>query len=323
MPQPFVGEHMLSVIARWYLLTGKDDKRALNSLSSSAMQLSMKYVHHPMVDDVLKLYGKGIARHEALTEHTGLPYHAPLTKYPELHSIIQQEKYQGCFSKNRRKIKQTSTPTTRYNSVLKYGDVWRWCHQCVEDDTEKLGMPYWHVAHQLPSTVRCYKHRETALSVKCKCCNFEIRDLRSALLPPIDNDCYACGEQVSPIEFNSSDALNFIENASFDLLNLCGDLKSHRFNYVMQRGLQNYHSRLLHRYKNKAVFALDKEQQRFNAWLLANGLDIFFHQPERALIGKVLDINHGAYQAKNWPPLSVLLWLAYIGEPWPKLDAVV
>ncbi len=123
MPSPLDGEHMLSVVARWCMLTASNDKRLLNLLSSNAMQLSMKYVHHPMVDDVLKLYGKGVARYQALAKHTGLAYYASLTYYRQLHSILQQEKYQGCFSKTRRKVKQTSKPTSRYNSVLKYADV--------------------------------------------------------------------------------------------------------------------------------------------------------------------------------------------------------
>lgn len=203
---------------------------------------------------------------------------------------------------------------------MKYADVWRWCHQCVEDDNEHFGIPYWHVAHQLPSVLHCYKHRETALSVKCSWCGFEVKDLRSTPLPPIDNTCYTCGEQISMIECQQSDALDYIENASFNLLSQFGDLKSHSFNHVMQRSIQNYHSQLLRRYKSNDIFAIDKEQKRFSAWLLSNGLDVFFHQPERALVGKVLDINQGSYQAKNWPPLSVLLWLAYLGVTWPQLD---
>jgi len=322
MPQPLVGEHILSVVARWYLLSGNEDKRILNSLSKNAMQLSTKYIHHPMIDDVLNHFGEGLNRVVALAEHSLLPYYASLTKYDQLFSIIRQQKYQRFFSKERRKIPHTSTPTTRYNSVLKYAEIWRWCDQCVEEDINNFGIPYWHVAHQIPSTVRCYKHRDAALNAKCKRCDFEVKDLRDTPLPPMNGVCYGCGEKIEPIECLRNEALDWVEHASFDLLNCRDNLLSHSHNYIMQRGVQNFHSKVRNDNRQRAIFVIDEIQQEFVSWIVSNGFDNFFHEPERALSGKVLNINIGAYQAKNWPPLSVLLWLAYIGEPWPVLGAV-
>lgn len=322
MPQPLAGEHILGIVARWYLMTGEKDKRVLFSLSERLRQLSPKYIHHPMVDDVLIKYGSGLQREAALSEHTLLSYYAPLIKYDRLFAIVKQQKHQW-WPTSKRVTKNQHSPVENapFNSVLKFAGNWRWCAQCAEEDLALVGTSYWHVAHQIPSVIRCYKHRWKALSEKCQACGFVVKDLKDTPLPPIQRSCYACGENIQPIEFTKSDALDWIENASFDLLKHGENLLSHSHNHIMQRGVQNYCSKVNSTSGRNYIFVIEEVQQKFARWVLSNGLDIFFNEPETALSGKILDINVGAYQAKNWHPLSALFWLKFLGKPWPTLDA--
>lgn len=321
MPQPLPGEHLLGVVARWYLMTAEKDKRVFFALSDRFRQLSPKFIHHPMIDDILSKYGSGLLRETALSKHTLLPYYAPLMKFDRLFPIVKQQKYQWRpYSKTATRSQHSSIESTPFNSVLKFAKNWRWCSQCTAEDMAEFGSPLWHVAHQVPSVVRCYKHRTKALSEKCYACGFEVKDLVNTPQPPYQSYCL-CGGYIKPIEFMNSDALDWIENASFDLLRQQESLLSHSHNHIMQRGVQNYCSKVNSAYGRRDTSLIDKTQRKFANWVLSNGLDIFFNKPEVALSGRILDINVGAYQAKNWHPLSALFWLKFLGEPWPRLDA--
>ncbi|WP_353506445.1 TniQ family protein [Variovorax sp. J31P207] len=58
----------------------------------------------------------------------------------------------------------TAREPTRSLNYRMPGSFWpqhplKWCPDCVSEDIARLGRPYWHVSHQLPTTWLCVQHR--------------------------------------------------------------------------------------------------------------------------------------------------------------------
>lgn len=51
-----------------------------------------------------------------------------------------------------------------------FGDVahWRYCSVCYQTDKEKYGVAYWHLEHQLPTTLVCLDHQKTLAEIPLK-----------------------------------------------------------------------------------------------------------------------------------------------------------
>lgn len=69
---------------------------------------------------------------------------------------------------------------------------WRWCSQCVIDDTENYGVAYYHRDHQIPGVKRCHKH-QCSLITQCYHCNYEVTSIKAQPIPPEDGLCPRCG----------------------------------------------------------------------------------------------------------------------------------
>lgn len=58
------------------------------------------------------------------------------------------------------------------NSLLKssFGEqqYWRFCEQCCAAEIEKYGIAYWHLEHQIPTTLLCLKHQLPLSEIKHK-----------------------------------------------------------------------------------------------------------------------------------------------------------
>ena len=51
-----------------------------------------------------------------------------------------------------------------------FGDVarWRYCPDCYQSDRDKYGVAYWHLEHQLPTTLICLEHRTSLVEIPLK-----------------------------------------------------------------------------------------------------------------------------------------------------------
>jgi len=56
----------------------------------------------------------------------------------------------------------------------------RACIECIQEDQEKYGYRYWHVAHQLPCTLVCHKHGTMLIGVRTS----HVKDRRSPFATP-------------------------------------------------------------------------------------------------------------------------------------------
>jgi len=88
---------------------------------------------------------------EVLREHTIAGFYLPF-----IHKHAQQElaaKALDHQSTHWMRVFQGSSRTQRVLHPLK------WCARCILDDTEKIGRPFWHTAHQYPTALMCYLHQ--------------------------------------------------------------------------------------------------------------------------------------------------------------------
>jgi len=93
---------------------------------------------------------------------------------------------------------------------------WRWCLDCVREDIETIGFPYFRLQHQVPAMKRCHKHQVTLVSA-CHSCGKEWNLLNKILLPP-NGECPHCGEPFNiEAEEYHPDYL-WLEQKSLDLL---------------------------------------------------------------------------------------------------------
>jgi hypothetical protein len=321
LPSPLPGEHFLSVIARWGLLQGTSDiRKVIERLSPDAMFLSHKLIHHPMTDDVISLYGSGLIRKGVIHENTLLPYYAALLPYKLIYHIAHQMRYHRQYVRNKNKAVKAPTFTAHYSTVLRFGEKWRWCKLCVSEDETKVGTPYWHAQHQIPSLLHCYRHRDTALSVACVKCGFEVRNLCDFPLPPRDNQCPKCDSNISSVNYKKSSVIAFVENSSLLLQGQKKVLTSPEYSYIMKYGVQGQFSNIVGRKTQQSVFIADRLQTEFFQWFQDNNLGVFFNEDEKVARDKVLDLETMVRKSTCRPPLSILLWLCFLEVEWPSLE---
>jgi hypothetical protein len=59
-----------------------------------------------------------------------------------------------------------------------FGNNWKYCQHCVEEDIKQYGHSFWHVKHQIPSITHCYRHNSLLIEDSVL-----LKDLRKASIP--------------------------------------------------------------------------------------------------------------------------------------------
>lgn len=87
----------------------------------------------------------------------------------------------------------------------------RYCHECIVEDCNQFGEPYWHISHQIPGIHICHKHYSrlltSSLQVSSRENKHEFIDISQAI---------TSGEEVS--QDNPSEHERFLANAAYWLL---------------------------------------------------------------------------------------------------------
>ncbi len=311
-PTPLPGEHLLSAVARWVVLTGqKDAKCALITLSANRDSLNPRRAVHPLYSDLFDTLRASINIDELLRQHSLFPYYAPLIKFNQRLWVLNIG----------RKLAEPMRYSPLHNQ-LSLASNWRWCPCCVKEDEERYGTAYWHTKHQLPSVLSCYKHEEQILLKECSHCGFNIRDLRLNLLPPNSGNCPQCG---AGFESNGveNEVTDWLKKASLQLMSQ-SDLKNPQYEYSMMYGV----SRALgathfSRPCKSPLLVFEKLQQQFAEWFIAHQLGQFFDESEQNIHSqKILTIESASKYPRSIPPISHLLWLKFLKVPSLEAEAV-
>lgn len=93
---------------------------------------------------------------------------------------------------------------------------WRWCAECVNEDTESYGIPYYHRDHQVPGVKHCSKHNCVLVS-KCNACGNEVGQLRQQPIPPLDGHCMKCGSEFDSDTRLSSPSMPAVESLCLEM----------------------------------------------------------------------------------------------------------
>ncbi|RYV01883.1 hypothetical protein SOPP22_12035 [Shewanella sp. OPT22] len=93
---------------------------------------------------------------------------------------------------------------------------WRWCSDCVKEDTKNYGIPYYHRDHQIPGVFRCLKHQCT-LVTQCYNCQYKVTSIEQKPLPLVDEVCPDCGSIFDRNYFLLSPKMIAVENICLEM----------------------------------------------------------------------------------------------------------
>jgi hypothetical protein len=304
LPALLPNEHLLSVLARWFDTTGRNEfLRMSRRVTSNNHRLNPSAIWRPVYRHLLHhfLDTKGIAN--VLSEHTLVPYYR---------SFIKKENRQLLSEKN---LSESSDfkllPTLQSN--IKTLHCWRWCAECTSEDDEEYGVTYWHTYHQIPTMLRCYKHNVPLLA-KCQSCGFEYKHFQRHWLPPKDRECKECHTAIEPVQTLDLPIINWLDAVSISLQQSRQAIELQTLITLMQSKL-GYEA-----FPKDLPFPLQKKvaamQVNFENWLEDELITHYFSREREAIFKpshKVLNIVTTVYRDSQVPPISLLLMFKSLG----------
>lgn len=221
-------EHILSWVYRLHLLSGnRYFKQTANFIGVEVKPLK-PCNYNETFKDTISLLAKtsNISTDSIFEEHTPAALWS-LSFY--------KNEYHAWRTRNDDVMPQSFDP-----SKFAIRSTWQYCNECVEEDIALMGHSMWHVKHQLPSVMHCYKHKSRLISDDVK-----LQDLKAASLPQVHSlKEYPTANESLLVEW-SSFVIGIFErlNANNELgqllqhrirqhLSIADDLKNHKDNEI-------------------------------------------------------------------------------------------
>lgn len=304
LPALLPDEHLLSVLARWFDTTGRNDFLAMSSkVSSNNVMLTPSSIWRPIYSDLAHHYIDTVGLTKILSEHTLISFYKPFLREKEVQKLTAENlSVDKLF-----KIKPA------LQSHVQEASHWRWCSECAKDDYDEYGVTYWRTYHQIPTMHRCYKHNIPLLS-KCQSCNFEYKNFQRHWLPPNDGECLECQAVFEPVTVLTAPTSNWLNAVSIalhqsrepiELLTLIKLMKNKLGYEVLPKNIP---------------VALRKEvalmQVNFESWLQDDVINSYFKKNRQDIFKrnqKILNIVTTVYRDSQVPPISILLMLKSLG----------
>lgn len=303
MPTPLPDEHLLSVIARRFLMMNHNSfNSSVRAISSNVNALNPNSVWRTIYEDIAAQYGQSLSREVLIANHTLVPYYTSFLD--ECSQILATPNVIS-------PIENRIMPTRQ--KFVRYAAIWRWCPCCVENDIDHYGTSYWHVSHQLPSILRCPEHNYVLLD-SCSHCNFEYNGLQHGL-PPSEEICPKCHSHIEPKTCENSSLIDWIEDTSLQLRHSQQSTTIEQIRKLMreQIGYANLPPNLSVEQRKSLSFL----QNQFSDWLDDDILGLFFKGVDRNSLTKpantILKLPSVAYKNVSLPPISILLMLKFLG----------
>jgi hypothetical protein len=199
-------EHVLGPLARLFLYSSyRSMSDTVSSITQDSDALTPGVIWRQSYSDVYKYWCSGISLDNFASKHTLFNFYRPFL--PAKNAL--------CVESNQRLL----APSVR---VVRYTNTWRYCVECAEADIAMHGFPYFHVAHQLPSTTYCHEHG-SLLRSGCLVCGNDWQKLGTLLAPPLNDICDNCCSAIGTVEQFKNDDVKWIQQMSYRLLQ--GDFK--------------------------------------------------------------------------------------------------
>ena len=305
LPALLPNEHLLSALSRWFDTTGRNEFLAMTRrISSNLGMLSPSSIWRPVYGDLANHYMDTVGLSRILSEHTLTPFYKPFLKEQE-RLFLSEEHLNTRYDFRVIPVAQIHVKAAHH---------WRWCAECADDDYEQFGVTYWHVYHQIPTALRCLKHKASLLS-KCQSCSFEYKNFLRHWKPPTDRMCLECASLIEVKDVLNTPVSHWLDAISLSLQHNQYVTKREEIIELMKvkMGFETLPI-------NKPV-ALRKKfsanQKKFEKWLvdegilssyIVNGTPILFTPNQ-----KLFNIIPTVYRDSIVPPISVLLMLKWLG----------
>lgn len=169
-PDPYEDELMYGVLARYQHLTARTSSQVLNDLFGSSKFATVDYYLPNTLNTILFMV-PGKSEHTVwdwVTKHTLFPYFANFLSYPNKRQLMLSITTNNCAAPH-------------VSQSLVFRRKLKCCPQCIGEDIETVGEPYWHRNHQ-PATVNfCIKHKRYLMD-ECPSCRAAFSQKDSTLM---------------------------------------------------------------------------------------------------------------------------------------------
>ena len=299
IPNILPDEHIFSAYARLLLLgSALGSKNIERMVVGKQSSLTCTAFHQSAFHPLLEFYSAQKSREELLIKHTSFGFYR--------HGMKHQFRCQL--------LNETLTKTEFYlpgAKSLRYARKWRWCQDCVANDIRHFGHSYWHVTHQLPSSICCHIH-ETNLISQCQQCGYSVNDLRDAPVP-VGASCLRCDTEFTSGKRTLSADERWLQDSGLELHNDESSFLSPDYEYAMTNSLALITSREWRLTGDNYIFVCDEKLRDFCRWLIEKGFDQLFEDDIDIRKYKGLDIVNVIDKPRNVPAVTHLLWLRFLG----------
>ncbi|GAC23133.1 hypothetical protein GMES_0833 [Paraglaciecola mesophila KMM 241] len=300
-PHLFPGEHVLSMFARRLrfnvLRSVEVEQRALTSTNVS---LTTQSILSPALQVVLKSINCAQERERILKEHSLMGFYS--------HSLNQKHVRDYLRTKGKAQHQKLKAA---HCSKLASSKAWRWCNECVKEDTSNIGVAYWHVAHQLPTAITCPKHTTSKLLNSCSQCGFAIRDLKKVSNP--SECCSVCRSKITQSTKILGGNLRWVQDRGLELHRSSEGILNPGYKYDMNHVVGACVSLLT---KGKRLGLVQKHihyQPLFSEWALKSGASCLFDENFSFEYDNAVSLHTTINTPTKVSPLSHLLWLRFFG----------
>ncbi|MCK8487022.1 TnsD family transposase [Paenibacillus sp. MBLB2552] len=150
-PSIFPDELLYSILARYHLFVGNTSTKAtiLDLYDRSSVCAVTGLPAH--IEKISLLMKGKVTAQELIVNHTLFPYFACFLPDNRIHFMEQTMTGDSGGSVHAR--------LGLLASAVKIPPNLKYCGQCLKDDIEEYGVPYWHRSHQIPGVHFCHKHK--------------------------------------------------------------------------------------------------------------------------------------------------------------------
>ncbi|MEO2278847.1 TniQ family protein [Pseudoalteromonas pernae] len=294
-------EHVLSMfVRRLHLNACRDIKVEQRVLSGKAESLLVGPIEHSALLTVLNTIEDPVERERVLREHTLCGFYSHSLRQKWIRSFLSPIR-----------VKRNKELFIPHASKLRSTGSWRWCNECVKQDKEVYGLSYWHVEHQLPTSVTCSKHVNKELVSQCQSCGFIVRDLRNTPYP--ETQCSECECDIIHRNEPISSDLLWLQEQGLALHRNCSSLYKSSYSHDMNYEVSLRVSKLIE-FKGQELWRVqEKLQPIFSEWANDIGADTLFIDGFSFEDDIAVSLSNTILKNRKVSPLSHLLWLRFLG----------
>jgi hypothetical protein len=291
-------EHIYGYVSRTILLNTAQNKYSVQAaLAAENRALLATPSFQPIMQTVVNY----------LSEHFGLPCEQIYRKHSMLgfyrHAMDCGTLTQLLRGKIRKDIYQPGTKSFKTTK-------WRFCPACIEADRGMYGTDYWHVEHQLPTSLTCHIHEDVLLVPASGAHAHGCNDLR---ITPRPSDCKSVASVLHAQKLELTPSQRWMQKAGLELYNDDSKFVDSRYKYAVLYEVPWRYSSMYPASSRQRIFVDEKANEQFLIWLKDNKVDALFADDTDITTLKSARIDRLRIKPRYAPVGIHLLWLQFLG----------